>query len=137
MDTKELDNMIPEDERPAMILPSDPEEPADEPVTETRTSDPVADPVSETSDTSAVSDPSPSVETKTDDPETDETPVPESLPAETGLPAADSSAASADASKEDIEKATIADERSHKYLDGKTIVKVIVVPKKIINIVCR
>ena len=43
----------------------------------------------------------------------------------------------ADASKEDIEKATIADERSHKYLDGKTIVKVIVVPKKIINIVCR
>ena len=43
----------------------------------------------------------------------------------------------ADATKEDIEKATIADERSHKYLDGKTIVKVIVVPKKIINIVCR
>jgi leucyl-tRNA synthetase len=43
----------------------------------------------------------------------------------------------ADASKDDIEKATIADERSHKYLDGKTIIKVIVVPKKIINIVCR
>ena len=43
----------------------------------------------------------------------------------------------ADASKDDIEKATLADERSHKYLDGKTVVKVIVVPKKIINIVCR
>ena len=105
MDTKELDNMIPEDERPAMILPSDPEEPADEPVTETKTSGPVADPVSETSDTPAVLDPSPSVETKTDDPEADKTPVQESLPAETGSPAADASATSADASEEAVTEA--------------------------------
>ena len=43
----------------------------------------------------------------------------------------------ADATKEDIEKATLADERSQHYIDGKTIVKIIVVPKKIINIVCK
>lgn len=42
-----------------------------------------------------------------------------------------------DASKEDIEKAALSDERSAKYIDGKTIVKVIVVPKKIVNIVCK
>lgn len=42
-----------------------------------------------------------------------------------------------DASKEDIEKAALNDERSAKYIDGKTIVKVIVVPKKIVNIVCK
>ncbi len=41
------------------------------------------------------------------------------------------------ASKEDIEKAALSDERSAKYIDGKTIVKVIVVPKKIVNIVCK
>ena len=41
------------------------------------------------------------------------------------------------ASKEDIEKAALNDERSAKYIDGKTIVKVIVVPKKIVNIVCK
>ena len=40
-------------------------------------------------------------------------------------------------SKEDIEKAALNDERSAKYIDGKTIVKVIVVPKKIVNIVCK
>ena len=43
----------------------------------------------------------------------------------------------ADAAREDIEKTALADERSKHYIDGKTIVKVIVVPKKIINIVCK
>lgn len=43
----------------------------------------------------------------------------------------------ADASKDDIQQATLDDERSKKYLDGKQIVKVIVVPKKIINIVIK
>ena len=42
-----------------------------------------------------------------------------------------------DASKEDIEKAAVNDERSLKYTKGKTIVKVIVVPKKIVNIVYK
>ena len=42
-----------------------------------------------------------------------------------------------DASKEDIEKAAVNDERSLKYTEGKTIVKVIVVPKKIVNIVLK
>ena len=42
-----------------------------------------------------------------------------------------------DASKEDIETAALNDERSKKYIDSKTIVKVIVVPKKIVNIVCK
>ncbi len=43
----------------------------------------------------------------------------------------------ADATKEDIEKAALADERTPKYTEGKQIVKVIVVPKKIINIVVK
>lgn len=43
----------------------------------------------------------------------------------------------ADAAREDIEKTALADERSRHYIDGKTIVKVIVVPKKIVNIVCK
>ena len=43
----------------------------------------------------------------------------------------------ADAPKEDIEKKALEDERSQHYIDGKTIVKIIVVPKKIINIVCK
>ena len=42
-----------------------------------------------------------------------------------------------DATKEDIEKKALEDERSQHYIDGKTIVKIIVVPKKIINIVCK
>ena len=41
------------------------------------------------------------------------------------------------ATKEDIEKKALEDERSQHYIDGKTIVKIIVVPKKIINIVCK
>jgi leucyl-tRNA synthetase len=43
----------------------------------------------------------------------------------------------ADASKEDIEKSTLSDERCAKYIDGKNIAKVIVVPGKIINIVVK
>lgn len=43
----------------------------------------------------------------------------------------------ADATKEDIEKSALEDERSQHYIDGKTILKIIVVPKKIINIVCK
>ena len=43
----------------------------------------------------------------------------------------------ADATKEDIEKKALEDERSQHYIDGKTIVKIIVVTKKIINIVCK
>ncbi|MBM6992267.1 MAG: leucine--tRNA ligase [Prevotella sp.] len=44
---------------------------------------------------------------------------------------------SAEASKEDIEKQTLDDDRTAKYLDGKQVMKVIVVPKKIINIVVK
>ena len=43
----------------------------------------------------------------------------------------------ASAANADIEQATLADERSTKFLDGRQIVKVIVVPKKIINIVVK
>ena len=43
----------------------------------------------------------------------------------------------ADATKEDIKKSALADDRSKHYIDGKTIVKIIVVPRKIINIVCK
>ena len=43
----------------------------------------------------------------------------------------------ADATKEDIETTALADDRSKHYIDGKTIVKIIVVPRKIINIVCK
>ncbi len=42
-----------------------------------------------------------------------------------------------DASKEDIEKAALDDERTAKYMEGKQIIKIIVVPKKIINIVIK
>jgi leucyl-tRNA synthetase len=42
-----------------------------------------------------------------------------------------------DATKEDIEKATLESEQTKKYLDGKTIVKMIVVPGRIINIVVK
>lgn len=43
----------------------------------------------------------------------------------------------ADADKQDIEKQTLADERTEKYIDGKQVMKVIVVPGKIINIVVK
>lgn len=42
-----------------------------------------------------------------------------------------------DASNDEIQKAVIEDERSLKYLEGKNIVKVIIVPKKIVNIVIK
>ena len=42
-----------------------------------------------------------------------------------------------DATKEDIEKTTLESELTKKYLDGKTIVKMIVVPGRIINIVVK
>ena len=38
-------------------------------------------------------------------------------------------------SKDEVEKAVLADERTDKYVDGKTIRKVIVVPGKIVNVV--
>mgnify|MGYP004591145699 FL=1 len=43
----------------------------------------------------------------------------------------------ADASNEDIQKTVLADEKALKYIDSKQIVKVIVVPKKIVNIVIK
>ena len=43
----------------------------------------------------------------------------------------------ANASNEDIQKTVLADEKALKYIDGKQIVKVIVVPKKIVNIVIK
>ena len=43
----------------------------------------------------------------------------------------------ADASNEDIQKTVLADEKALKYINGKQIVKVIVVPKKIVNIVIK
>ena len=43
----------------------------------------------------------------------------------------------ADATNADIEAATLVDEQSKKYLDGKQVVKVIVVPKRIVNIVVK
>ena len=39
--------------------------------------------------------------------------------------------------KEDAEKAALADERTAKYTEGKQIVKTIVVPGRIINIVVK
>ncbi len=42
-----------------------------------------------------------------------------------------------DASKEEIEKEVLASELAKKYTDGKQIVKVIVVPRRIVNIVVR
>ena len=44
---------------------------------------------------------------------------------------------SIDDSKEEIEKKVLADERTLKYMVGKTIVKIIIVPHKIINIVLK
>ena len=41
----------------------------------------------------------------------------------------------ADADNDTIQKAVLADERATKYIDGKPIVKVIIVPKRMVNIV--
>ena len=43
----------------------------------------------------------------------------------------------ADASKADIEAATLASPQAQKYLEGKQVVKVIVVPGRIVNIVVK
>ena len=43
----------------------------------------------------------------------------------------------ADAENASIEQAVRADERTAKYTDGKQIVKIIIVPKRMINIVCK
>lgn len=43
----------------------------------------------------------------------------------------------ADADNETIQKTAMENEAAHKYMDGKTIIKVIVVPKRIINIVLK
>ena len=40
-------------------------------------------------------------------------------------------------SREDVQKEVLASDRSAKYLDGKNVVKVIVVPGKIVNIVIK
>ena len=42
-----------------------------------------------------------------------------------------------DATNDAIQAAVLADEQSQKYLDGKQVVKVIVVPKKIVNVVVK
>ena len=41
----------------------------------------------------------------------------------------------ADATNEEIEKVVLADENSKKYIADKTVKKIIIVPKKIVNIV--
>ena len=43
----------------------------------------------------------------------------------------------ADAKNDDIQAAVLADEQSQKYIAGKQVVKVIVVPKKIVNVVIK
>ena len=43
----------------------------------------------------------------------------------------------ADADNQTIEAAVRADERTAKYVDGKQIMKVIIVPKRMVNIVCK
>ncbi len=43
----------------------------------------------------------------------------------------------ADADNKVIEEAVRADERTARYTDGKQIVKVIIVPKRMVNIVCK
>ena len=43
----------------------------------------------------------------------------------------------ADADNKTIEEAVLADERAVRYIDGKQIQKVIIVPKRMVNIVCK
>ena len=43
----------------------------------------------------------------------------------------------ADADNATIEQAVMNDERSAKYIDGKQVIKVIIVPKRMVNIVCK
>ena len=42
-----------------------------------------------------------------------------------------------DASKEDIEKVALADEKVQEYMAGKSLVKIIVIPGKLVNIVVK
>lgn len=42
-----------------------------------------------------------------------------------------------DATSETIQAEVLADERSSKWMEGKSVVKVIVVPKKIVNVVVK
>ena len=42
-----------------------------------------------------------------------------------------------DADNETIKNEVLADEKSQKYLEGKQVIKVIVVPKKIVNVVIK
>ena len=43
----------------------------------------------------------------------------------------------ADADNKTIEESVMADERAARYIDGKQIIKVIIVPKRMVNIVCK
>ena len=43
----------------------------------------------------------------------------------------------ADADNKTIEESVMADERATRYIDGKQIIKVIIVPKRMVNIVCK
>ena len=43
----------------------------------------------------------------------------------------------ADADNKTIEQTVMNDERSAKYIDGKQVIKVIIVPKRMVNIVCK
>ena len=43
----------------------------------------------------------------------------------------------ADADNATIQEAVLNDEKSQKYLDGKQVVKVIIVPKRIVNVVVK
>ena len=43
----------------------------------------------------------------------------------------------ADADNKTIEESVLADDRAAKYLEGQQVVKIIVVPKRMVNIVCK
>lgn len=43
----------------------------------------------------------------------------------------------ADAGDAEIEKAVLADERAHKYIDGKQVMRVIIVKDRLVNVVCK
>jgi len=43
----------------------------------------------------------------------------------------------ADADNKTIEAAVLSDERTQKYLEGKQVMKVIIVPKRMVNVVVK
>ena len=43
----------------------------------------------------------------------------------------------ADADNQNIQEAVLSDERAVRYIDGKQVMKVIIVPKRMVNIVCK